>query len=337
MSQFSRIAFGKLPKSSFTASEFIVCAFALTPLALNTLLRNEEVRLLHGASILAAIGNPNTDPPLISPGQTVTLNLPTGLQSFHGLYESREFTITRSDAELIDGSTVAVQLGNPAIKNVTDKRGNTDVIPLMENVEARLLIKLPADPKLTDSLVRVSVAGNLALIASNQYGWPQGSYGFEAPATFRVGGNRESQLYRVYNGFTESLRNETAISLVLSVILIFTTCVFRAKVLFGPSPPRPQDGEEITLLWACRYGYPDVAEGLLQKGAHVNVKDPDGVSALAWASKRGYANVVQVLLAKGADVNARTTNGLTPLMLASMPRPPAWCTRLSKGGPGAAC
>ncbi len=57
------------------------------------------------------------------------------------------------------------------------------------------------------------------------------------------------------------------------------------------------------------------ARELLNKGAEVNEKRHDGVSALMLASGRGHSEIVKLLLARGAGVNSGT--GHTALMLAA--------------------
>lgn len=56
---------------------------------------------------------------------------------------------------------------------------------------------------------------------------------------------------------------------------------------------------------------------LLAKGADINAKDHDGMTALMLASITGHVDVVQVLLAKGADVETKENDGATALILAS--------------------
>lgn len=55
------------------------------------------------------------------------------------------------------------------------------------------------------------------------------------------------------------------------------------------------------------------AASLLSNGAHPNVAQPNGSSALHAAASRGSVDLVRMLIRKGADVNARDTEGRTPL------------------------
>jgi hypothetical protein len=71
------------------------------------------------------------------------------------------------------------------------------------------------------------------------------------------------------------------------------------------------------LMGASYEGHVDVVEVLLAKGADINAKDKNGLTALDLASYEGRVNVVKLLLAKGADINAKDKGGLTVLGLAS--------------------
>lgn len=61
---------------------------------------------------------------------------------------------------------------------------------------------------------------------------------------------------------------------------------------------------------------PLMARLLIDKGANVNAKTKDSLTALTLAINRGYWEVTNSLLARGADVNAKDNEGLTPLMRA---------------------
>jgi ankyrin repeat protein len=75
---------------------------------------------------------------------------------------------------------------------------------------------------------------------------------------------------------------------------------------------------EDDLLKAASNGEIEKVRSLLNKGAKVNAKDKDGVTALMWASEKGQTEIVNILLSKGAEVNARENNsGMTALMVAA--------------------
>jgi hypothetical protein len=183
----------------------------------------------------------------------------------------------------------------------------------MENVNAWLAATLPSESKLTDALITIDISGALALIASNQYEFT-GSYPYQATASFRVAGEGEHLFYDTYTALAGRISDYRFACFGVAAILIFALCAFRAKILFAPSPPRPAEGDETSLVWAARYGYRDVVRNLLDKRVAPNAKDSDGLTALIWASGRGYPDVVKALLDHGADVNAQATNGVTALI-----------------------
>ena len=71
------------------------------------------------------------------------------------------------------------------------------------------------------------------------------------------------------------------------------------------------------LMMASQNDHKEVVELLLAKGADINAKDKNGTTALMMASQNDHKEVVDLLLAKGADVNAKDKNGVTALMMAS--------------------
>jgi uncharacterized protein len=68
---------------------------------------------------------------------------------------------------------------------------------------------------------------------------------------------------------------------------------------------------------ASRNGHTEIVEMLLEKGADVNAKTNEGITALIRASEKGHTETVARLLEKGADVNAKDSDGWTALMWAS--------------------
>ena len=70
---------------------------------------------------------------------------------------------------------------------------------------------------------------------------------------------------------------------------------------------------------ASRYGYKEVVEFLLSKGANPNVADKMGFTALHFAVMHSQVEVAKVLIEHGADVNAKDNdNSFTPLHFAVM-------------------
>ena len=65
-------------------------------------------------------------------------------------------------------------------------------------------------------------------------------------------------------------------------------------------------------MTASLKGHTEIVKALLDKGADVNAKSKDGVTALMWASQDGHTEIVKALLIdKGADVNAKSEKGWT--------------------------
>lgn len=69
------------------------------------------------------------------------------------------------------------------------------------------------------------------------------------------------------------------------------------------------------LFLAAGEGKLRAVQYLIDEGADVNAREPDGNSALTEAAFFGYAPVVKELLVRGADVNAVSASG-TPLDIA---------------------
>jgi uncharacterized protein len=70
------------------------------------------------------------------------------------------------------------------------------------------------------------------------------------------------------------------------------------------------------LMLAASYGYVEVAEQLLQRGADVQAVDGDGNTALHLATCNNKPELISLLLQHGADVNARNQSGETPFCFA---------------------
>ena len=57
----------------------------------------------------------------------------------------------------------------------------------------------------------------------------------------------------------------------------------------------------------------EIVKDLIEKGANIEAKDQDGLSALHWASEYGHLEIVKHLLEKGANPGAKDKEGLSPL------------------------
>lgn len=71
------------------------------------------------------------------------------------------------------------------------------------------------------------------------------------------------------------------------------------------------------LFEASRNGYEAIVEMLLDEEANANAVDKDGNTLLSTTLKDGWEGIVKMLLDKGADVNAADCNNMTPLFSAS--------------------
>jgi TPR repeat protein len=79
-----------------------------------------------------------------------------------------------------------------------------------------------------------------------------------------------------------------------------------------------KDGDGITaLVWAAIRSQPAAADLLLANGATVDAATSDSSTALLFAARSGETDIVRALLRKGADVNARNSSGITALQLAA--------------------
>ncbi len=66
------------------------------------------------------------------------------------------------------------------------------------------------------------------------------------------------------------------------------------------------------LMMACTYGFQDIAEALIAKGADVNLQSKDGTTALIGAAGR-HPEIVKLLLDHDADLTLTRKTGTGPL------------------------
>ncbi len=67
------------------------------------------------------------------------------------------------------------------------------------------------------------------------------------------------------------------------------------------------------LMVASREGDFRLAEWLIERGANVNAKTPDGHTALMYASYNRFPEIVKLLINRGARVNLKTIQGHTAI------------------------
>ena len=78
--------------------------------------------------------------------------------------------------------------------------------------------------------------------------------------------------------------------------------------------------QEIQLLEAAGKGDNAMVKELLDKGAYVNMRDPEGRTPLTEATWNNHVETVKLLLDKGANPNASKVDGATPLSIAATKR-----------------
>jgi ankyrin repeat protein len=66
-------------------------------------------------------------------------------------------------------------------------------------------------------------------------------------------------------------------------------------------------------MYASGNGHVEIVMALLAKGAAVNAKDNEGVTALIYASGNGHVETVRALINRGADPFAKTNRGYDAL------------------------
>jgi ankyrin repeat protein len=73
---------------------------------------------------------------------------------------------------------------------------------------------------------------------------------------------------------------------------------------------------EMDLLEATARNYVKLVRELLDKGAYVNVRDPEGRTPLTEAVWNNNPELVELLLERGANANTQKNDGATPLSIA---------------------
>lgn len=71
------------------------------------------------------------------------------------------------------------------------------------------------------------------------------------------------------------------------------------------------------LMFASNFGYLEMIDELLDRGADPNTAQADGATALMLAAQAGQSEAVDKLIRRGANVNKRHQDGRTALMLAA--------------------
>jgi ankyrin repeat protein len=101
-------------------------------------------------------------------------------------------------------------------------------------------------------------------------------------------------------------------SRIVRVLILFVVISGFFKPLMAQESDSGYD-----LLFAADTGSIEQVRVAMLKGAHVNFRSVEGVSALMYASASGHLDIVQLLIDKGADVNAKPYHSIqTPLYAA---------------------
>ncbi len=105
--------------------------------------------------------------------------------------------------------------------------------------------------------------------------------------------------------------------------------------LVAASAPARANTDELPLIAAARAADAEAVARLLEHGADVDQRQPDGATALHWAAFRDDLHVAGLLLGAGADVDAANELGATPLWLAAENGSAAMIERLLAAGAAA--
>ena len=90
--------------------------------------------------------------------------------------------------------------------------------------------------------------------------------------------------------------------------------------------------DDLTIIFAAKFGQESAIRALLDNDANVNAEDYDGQIALMWAVKRGHESILRLLLEKGAKVDAKDEGGRTALSWAEVHKHPAVTQLLRDAG-----
>lgn len=92
--------------------------------------------------------------------------------------------------------------------------------------------------------------------------------------------------------------------------------LFKSKIDAGANIEAIDSEGYTALIYSCAYGYQDIAELLISKGANINSFKND-VNPMFAAVNNDNTDVIQILLDAGSDINCTDSEGYTPLMFAA--------------------
>jgi ankyrin repeat domain-containing protein 50 len=104
----------------------------------------------------------------------------------------------------------------------------------------------------------------------------------------------------------------------LIVSAFFSLIGLANDILHNHGSELRENSKPLALTWACRMGYLEVVEALLDQGTPVTSGWVEGGSPISWACIVGNLEIARVLLKKtdSSQLNQRDGNGRTPLSLA---------------------
>ncbi len=97
---------------------------------------------------------------------------------------------------------------------------------------------------------------------------------------------------------------------IIAAAIVFVSLTFTSVISWANI-----NGDLVT---AARKGDIEAVKSYIAKGADVNAKDSDGLTALQFAARWGHLDCVKALLASGADVDEADSLGWTALMLSAV-------------------
>jgi ankyrin repeat protein len=115
----------------------------------------------------------------------------------------------------------------------------------------------------------------------------------------------------VSRGLSTKTRRISFIARYLAVLVLIPVLL-----LVGCGNSAPTNNEQF--IGAAAEGKIELVKTFLGRGADVNARDTNGVTALMMAANYGHIDVVRLLLDKGADIGAKDHSGSTALMAAAV-------------------
>ena len=127
----------------------------------------------------------------------------------------------------------------------------------------------------------------------------------------------ETALKLLDAGANPGLANRYGVTPLYLSCLNGNAFIIKALSAAGIDPNSIRKNGETSLMTAARTGRLEAVQTLLESGADVEGKLPQGgQTALMWATAEGHLAVVEYLIAIGADFKSPVPSGFTPLMFA---------------------